>query len=205
MLKNKEETIFTVANGIFMGTLVMAGIVASKLVKIGPFEFDAGLLVYAVTFIITDIVTETMGKKYAIRLAKAGLIAILAAYVMTQFALLLPHADSWDIEKEYEIILQMGGRTFLAFLISYTISQAVDLTVFSWIKNKTGNRHLWLRNNISTFFGGGLDAIVFSTIAFYGIYPLGSIILAAFTIRIMVALLDTPIVYLAVWMLGKKH
>lgn len=122
MLKDKEATIFMIANGVFMGTLIMAGIVASKLVKIGPFEFDAGLLVYALTFIVTDIVTEIMGKKYAVRLVKAGLVALCIAFLMTQFALSLPQSTAWEIQNEYEMILGAGSRVFIAALISYIIS-----------------------------------------------------------------------------------
>jgi uncharacterized integral membrane protein (TIGR00697 family) len=208
MQNEREDTIFTIANGIFMGALIMAGIVASKLIRIGPFEFDAGLLVYAVTFVVTDIVTEVLGKKYAIRLVKSGFIALIIAFLSTKFALLMPHASSWHMEHEYETILGSGTRVFMAAMVSYTISQAADLTVFSWVRRRTGTKYLWLRNNLSTICGGGMDAIVFTTLAFYGVFPILPIIVAAFTVRILASLLDTPLVYVCVWWMNqanKKH
>jgi len=135
----------------------------------------------------------------------ALLMTLVVAFVMTKFAMSLPQSGHWDIQHEYETILGAGSRVFIAALISYVISQAADLTVFSWIRKKTEGKHLWLRNNLSTVCGGGLDAIVFSTIAFYGVYPLGSIIFAAFVVRIAVSLLDTPLVYASVWFMNKTQ
>ncbi|NND65283.1 MAG: queuosine precursor transporter, partial [Gammaproteobacteria bacterium] len=84
---------------------------------------------------------------------------------------------------------------------TFVISQAADLFVFSWLRRKTRGRHLWLRNNVSTIVGGGLDSVVFSTIAFFGVFPILPVILSAWFIRVAMSVVDTPIVYLMVWCL----
>ena len=89
----------------------------------------------------------------------------------------------------------------MASFIAYLISQFHDVWAFHFWKNKTNDRHLWLRNNLSTAVSQFLDSFIFITIAFYGVMPIWPLIMGQWIIKIAIALLDTPVVYLVVWAL----
>lgn len=185
--------------GLFVGALVIAGPNGVKLVQVGPFMFDGGLIIYSVTFICTDIITEIFGKQYARKTVIAGFFGMIAALLLTKMTTLMPSASIWDLGQEYDTVLGVGSRVIIAAMISYIVSQSADLYIYAKVRDITGDRHLWLRNNASTLVGGFLDATIFSTIAFYGIHPLQPIIMSAYIVRVATAFLDTPIVYLARW------
>ncbi|MGB0925144.1 MAG: queuosine precursor transporter, partial [Minisyncoccia bacterium] len=180
----------------FVSAAVFAGLHGAKLLQIGPLVFDAGLVTFAVTFLCTDIVSEVYGKTYAKRLIIGGFIALVVGMILTQVALVLPAATEWEIAAEYNTIFSTGIRISLAMLATYITSQLTDIAVFAWIRKKTGSKYLWLRNNGSTMVAGLVDAIVFTTIAFYGVYDILPIILSAYTARIIISVIDTPFVYL---------
>jgi uncharacterized integral membrane protein (TIGR00697 family) len=81
-------------------------------------------------------------------------------------------------------------------LATYITSQLTDIAIFAWIKKKTNGKYLWLRNNGSTMIAGLVDAVVFTTVAFYGVYDLLPIILSAYAARVIISMIDTPFIYL---------
>ena len=93
----------------------------------------------------------------------------------------------------------IGGWT------SYAVSQHLDVWIFHKIKEKTKGKHLWLRNNVSTLISQFIDTLIFITIVFYGVCPLWNAIFGQYIIKVIIALLDTPIVYLAVKFLNKEE
>jgi uncharacterized integral membrane protein (TIGR00697 family) len=187
---------FTALFAVFVGAAVFAGIHGAKLIGFGPFVFDAGLITFALTFLCTDIVSEVYGKKYAKRLIAGGFIAIIIGIIFTQISLLLPAAADWQLASEYTAIFSTGIRTSLALLATYITSQLTDIAIFAWIKKKTNGKYLWLRNNGSTMIAGLVDAVVFTTVAFYGVYDLLPIILSAYAARVIISMIDTPFIYL---------
>jgi len=187
---------FIVLFAMFIGAAAIAGLHGAKLINIGPFIFDAGLLTFAVTFLCTDIVSEVYGKLYAKRLIFGGFIAIIVGLIFTKIALSLPGAADWELAAEYNAIFGLGSRVSLALLATYITSQLTDITVFAWIRRKTGKNYLWLRNNGSTMIAGLVDAVVFTTVAFAGVYEILPIIGSAYAARVIISLIDTPLVYL---------
>lgn len=167
-----------------------------QLINIGPFIFDAGLITFALTFLCTDIVGEVYGKTYAKRLIFGGFIAIIVGLIFTKIALELPGAADWELAGEYNAIFGMGSRVSFALLATYITSQLTDIAVFAWIKKKTNGKYLWLRNNGSTMIAGLVDAVVFTTVAFYGVYDILPIIMSAYVARVIISMIDTPFVYL---------
>jgi len=196
---------FSVLFGIFVGAVTIAGVHGAKLVNIGPFVFDAGLLTISLTFLCTDIVSEVYGRSYSKKLVLGGLLGIITAMLFSKIALAAPADLEWNLVNEYNAILGTGNRVLFAALAAYVGGQLLDITVFTWIRNKTKGKHLWLRNNLSTLAGGLADAVLFSTIAFYGVYDLMPIIMSAYAIRIIISLVDTPFVYLGVYLFHKKY
>ncbi len=196
---------FAALFGIYCGAVALGGPHGAKLVGIGPLVFDAGLVTYSLSFMMTDICSEVYGKFYSRKMVLGGFFALIAALITTQIAMSVPAAAEWELANEYVSVFGAGSRLVIAAMVTFIVSQFVDIQVFTWIRRKTGGKYLWLRNNLSTLAGGAMDAIIFSTIAFYGVYPVLPIILSAYTIRIFISLIDTPLVYLGVWILRKKY
>lgn len=198
-INRDEDGAFRLLMGVFLGFMIMALVNGVKLAQIGPFVFDGGLLLYAMTFVVIDITAEVYGRGMAQRLIQTGFWAMISAFIALQCAFLLPSSAEWGMEKEYQNILGQGLRTILAGLISYVITQYVDLKLFTWVRAKTQGRFLWLRSLCASASAGILDAIIFTSIAFYGVHPIGGIIESAIIVRILFTLLVTPLVYAGVW------
>ena len=196
---------FIMLFAMFIGAAAIAGLHGAKLIGIGPFIFDGGLITFALTFLCTDIVSEVYGKRYAKRLIFGGFIAIIVGLIFTKIALTLPGAADWELASEYTTIFGMGSRVSFALLATYITSQLTDITVFAWIRRKTGKKFLWLRNNGSTMIAGLVDAVVFTTVAFLGVYEILPIIASAYVARIVISIIDTPFVYVGRNLLYKLY
>lgn len=190
---------------VFFAAVAVSSFHGAKLINLGIFTFDWWLVTVSLTFLCTDIISEVYGKKYAKQLIFWGFIALLTVTVFTYIIWFLPASPDWEIQKEYDTVLWINNRVLIAYLIAYTVSQFIDITVFAKLKEITQGKFLWLRNNLSTMLGWLADAVLFSTIAFYGTYEVLPIILSAYAIRIMISLIDTPFVYLGSYLLKKKY
>ncbi|TFB23291.1 VUT family protein [Filobacillus milosensis] len=191
-------------NVIFASALVVANVIAGKLVMFSEnFIVPAAVVVYAVTFLITDIIHENYGKKQAKQTIIFGFIAQIFASIMILFGQLLPVAPfAQESQTAYETLLGQNARFVLASLAAYLTSQHIDVWIFSMLKKLTHTRLKWLRNNLSTAISQLIDTTVFITIAFIGNVPnIWMMILSQYVIKLGIATLDTPIFY---WLTRKN-
>ncbi|MCM3668180.1 queuosine precursor transporter [Mesobacillus maritimus] len=196
-------------NGIFVGLLILSNIVAVKLFSIGTWAMlPAAVIIYIFTFPLTDVIVEVYGKKEAQRTVRAGLITQLMALIFIAVTIALPAAPTFTEQTSYETILSGSFRVVLASLISYTISQHLDVYVFGRLKAKHGAKKLWLRNNASTMLSQLIDTTIFITIAFYGMMPLsvlGGLIITQYAFKFLATIVLTPVVYLLVSLVKKQE
>jgi queuosine precursor transporter len=197
-------TAFVVLAGLFVGALVIAAVLAAKIIVVGPFVVPAGVLAYSITFVCTDVVTELHGRARARQVVLAGLAALLAALLLIRIALAWPAAPFWENGAAFESVLSSSSRIAVASIVAYLVSQFTDVYLFAWIGARTGGRHLWLRNNAATMLSQLLDSAIFVSIAFAGAFPLLPVILGQWAVKLGIALLDTPVVYLAVALLRRR-
>jgi len=195
-----------IAVGIFAALAVLANVLAVKRIAVGALIGPAGVLVYSSTFLITDILGEIYGKEYGKRAVIAGFFANIVALVSILIAVSWQPAPSYvmppELEKAFEEIFSFAPRIVIASMIAYLISQTHDVYAFHFWKVKTGGKYLWLRNNASTMVSQLIDTVLFITIAFYGVVPgeaLVGMILGQYIIKVAIALLDTPFMYLATY------
>ncbi|WP_249870040.1 queuosine precursor transporter [Oceanobacillus saliphilus] len=195
-------------NGIFVGLLILSNIVAVKLFGIGDFAvLPAAVIIYIFTYPITDIIVEVYGKKEARRTVQAGLITQVMALIFIAITINLPAAPFFENQVEFETILGGSFQVIVASLISYTISQHLDVTVFNKLKVKHGEKKLWLRNNASTMLSQLVDTTLFITIAFFGTMPLaalGNLVVTQYLFKFMAVIVLTPVVYLIVGMIRRQ-
>lgn len=186
---------------LFSGLLVLSNILGIKIFNIGDFMLPAAVIVYMITFLVTDVIGEVYGKKMARRTIRAGFITQVVALFFIYLAIELPPAPTFDMQGEYEMILGGSFQLILASLISYIVSQNIDVTIFHRLKEKHGTRKLWLRNNVSAAVTQFVDTTLFILIGFWGIMPfevLVSMIFMQYIAKFFIMLFDTPIVYILV-------
>ncbi|HUW22677.1 MAG TPA: queuosine precursor transporter [bacterium] len=202
----REEKIYILLIAIFVGGLVIAGVLASKIVNIAGLIVPGGVFAYSITFPITDIICEVWGKKKGKYVVFSGFITLLVVLALIRLTLIFPKASFWTGEEAFTKILGGTSRIIIASFIAYLVSQYHDIWAFHFWRKVTKGKHLWLRNNASTFVSQFIDTVVFITIAFYGVMPVFTLIKGQYIIKLLIALLDTPIVYFGVWLIrrGKK-
>ena len=193
-----------ILSALFSAALVVASVISSKIITIFGFFVPAGIIAYSITFIITDTTSEIYGKKAADTVVLSGFISLVAAFFLLQISIALPAAPFWQNQDGFISVIGSTSRIIIASLVAYLISQFHDVWLFHILKKKTDGKHLWLRNNASTAVSQFIDSFIFITIAFYGVMPIWPLIFGQWVVKMTIAIIDTPIVYMLVNFLRRK-
>ncbi|MBA7592383.1 queuosine precursor transporter [subsurface metagenome] len=189
---------------IMASLVVIANIIAGKIVVFGPFVVPAAVIVYASTFLITDILSEKWGKQEARKAVWAGfyvnIVLVVAIYIAINWTA-APFA--LDFSESFKSVLGIVPRVTLASMVAYLVSQHHDIYAFHWWKNLTKGKHLWLRNTASTVVSQAVDTGIFITIAFYGIMDIVPLLIGQYVVKLIIAAIDTPFIYLVSWIMDK--
>ena len=200
MVDRKSLEVYVLLAAAFVGALVTANLISSKIVTIGGLVVPAGVLAYSITFAVTDTVGEIWGRRTTQALVNAGFLVLLLVWALVSLAIAVPAAPFWAHQEAYASVLGSAHRIILASLAAYAVSQTLDVFQFQWLKVRFGGRHLWLRNNGSTLVSQTVDTTVFVTLAFYGEFPILPLIAGQLVVKYVIALVDTPIVYALVYL-----
>ncbi|MCH2154441.1 MAG: queuosine precursor transporter [Opitutales bacterium] len=212
-MEDKREQKCLILLGFYVGFWGMLQVLTVKLVPLdlswiglGVLGFSYGSFVHALTFPCTDAVAEVWGAKRARMMVYLGTLLFAISTSLIYLATLLPSAEAFQFHDEYNALFAGAPRIIIGSLTSTLFAQLWDIFIFEWVKKRTGERMLWLRNNVSTWGSQFFDTIIFYTIAFYGIIPnseLPKLILGTYLLKIFVAAIDTPMVYVIVrWITG---
>jgi hypothetical protein len=197
---------FLALSSIFVAVLVIASILANKIVAIGPFFVPAGILAYSITFFCTDLIGEVYGKRLAQQIVLAGFIAMLITLLLIKLAIFWPAAPIYTNEQVFVALLSSSDRIIIASILAYLISQMTDVWLFDTLRRATQGHLLWLRNNVSTIFSQLLDSVIFILIAFYATgLPLLELVMGQWIIKLCIALLDTPFIYIGVHLMKNSQ
>jgi len=189
---------------IMASLVVIANVIAGKIVVFGPFVVPAAVIVYASTFLLTDIVSEKWGKQQARRAVWAGFYANVVLVISVLIAVHWEAAPfATEFAEEFASVLGLVPRVVLASMVAYLLSQHHDVFAFSRLREKTGGKHLWLRNIASTVVSQAIDTAVFITIAFYGVLDIVPLLVGQYVVKLLIAAVDTPFMYGIVWLMGK--
>lgn len=195
-------------NALFVGLLMISNIISVKLFDFGGVAIlPAAAIVYVFTYPLTDVIGEVYGKEAARNTVNAGFLTQLIGSIFVFIAMKLPEAPYFYHQAEFETILGGSFRIMVASLIAYVVSQNLDVQVFHKLKQKHGEKKLWLRNNASTLFSQLIDTTLFISIAFYGQMPMKvllGLVVTQYVFKMIVAVIDTPIVYLLVRLCKKE-
>lgn len=179
---------------------VLANIITAKNVNIMGLSTAIGTVMFASTFLATDILTEFYSVDDAKKAVRIGLFSNIILIVSTQIALLYKPSDFDYANGAMQTLFSLNLRISIASALMYYIANMADIFVFSKIKAKTAGKKLWLRNNVATILCNCLENFGFIGLAFAGIYDLATIMTIAIStsiIEALVAVCDTPFLYAA--------
>ena len=211
---SKIEKAYSLFMVIFITMIVLTNIIGVKLFEINSVTLTTGIITYPLTFLITDIVCEVFGKKRASLMVVLGFFASILSLVFINLAVILPGSEVWinnslgynsikDMQNAYESVFTLPGFLISASMLAYLVAQLIDVRIFHYLKKVTNEKKLWLRNNLSTMFSQLIDTIIVNSIFLYFGLNLDwdiiiKIIIASYLFKIIIALLDTPLVYIGV-------
>lgn len=208
------ERIYLILGALFIASLVVSNLIFQKFFYwdffgMYTFEISVGILPYPITFLITDIISEVYGKKKANEIVTAGIFASFFSLLIVVVSNKVP-ATVWSPIDD-PLFTKVFGATAIAVLASmmaYLLAQYIDIQIFHFWKRKTRGKHLWLRNNFSTFLSQFVDTFtVLLMLCSFGKIDwslFGKLLLSGFLFKVLIAISDTPFLYAAVFTFRKR-
>lgn len=217
--QSQAQIIYLILAALFIASLVTSNLIFQKFFYWYPidaeifgvklFEVSVGLLPYPITFLITDILSEIYGKKKANHVVIAGIFASFFSLAIIYVSKEAP-ATSWSVVDDPLFVKVFGAAPLavLASMMAYLFAQFIDIRIYHFWKNLTKGKHLWLRNNFSTFSSQIIDTLtVLVLLCSFEIIPWDKfvgLLISGVIFKMLIAALDTPILYLVVYAF-RKH
>ena len=209
---NFKDRFYIILLGIFIASLVTCNLIANRFVTVNlgfkVFIVSAGILPYPLTFLVTDLISEIYGQKKANLVVFSGFVASIFVlsflWLGAQFNSI---PNSIVDDSTYNAVFQNAWRLITASMIAYLFAQFIDVRIFHFWKKLTNGKHLWLRNNGSTIASQLIDTTLVISILFVGVWDTEQILSAiidGWIFKMLMALLDTPIIYVVIYLLKGK-
>lgn len=187
--------------GVFITAVLVSNIAAQKLFAFGPATFTAGILVFPISYIFGDVLTEVYGFNRARRVIYVGMLANVFMAAVLWLAVKLPPAPGWPLQEQFAAVLGFVPRIVFASIAGYVAGELVNSLLMSRLKILTSGRHLWVRTISSTIAGQLVDTAIFALIAFVGVIPEATLIAAIISgwiFKVVYEAAATPLTYLVV-------
>ena len=191
---------------VYGGMVCMAGVLGNKLVAFGPLAVEGGILAFLTLVTLSSAVAELHGGAIAGRLVRWGFVPLLLSVALIQLVLLLPPAAAMERGRliAFETILGQSARLMFAGLVAYGISQTLNVTIVTRLKGREGGRLLWLRAGVASVVSQAVDTLLFVTIAFYGVFPIGGIILGQLIAKVALSAALVPLAVTLLVRFGRR-
>ena len=189
---------FDLIMALFVAVLLISNVASTKIMKLGPFTFDGGTILFPVSYIFGDILTEVYGYRRSRRVIWTGFFCTGLMAAVLAIVGSLPPAQGWENQPAYQAILGQTPRIVLGSLIAYFAGEFSNSYTLAKMKIWTGGRWLWTRTIGSTLVGEGVDTLLFVIIAFAGTIPgalVWSIIISNYLFKVGVEAAMTPVTY----------
>lgn len=214
-MKEKIDKTYLLLASIFIAALVVCNLIANKFVSVDltwlglkTFTISAGVLPYPVTFLITDLLSELYGKKKTSQVVYTGFAASIFVLSVLWLGNQFPAIDGSIVSsEEYAKMFGNSWRVVIASMSAFLVAQLIDVKVYHFWKDLTKGKHLWLRNNGSTIISQLFDTILVVGVLFVGVKSNSEIykmVVDGWQFKILCAFIDTPLIYLFVWLLRKQ-
>ncbi len=218
-LRATADRIYLFLAALFITSLVVSNLIFQKFFYWYPFsarlfgsnlfELSVGILPYPITFLITDLISEIYGKKKANQVVTAGIFASFFSIVILLIAQAVPAIPASPVDDTtFDKVFALSPLAVLASMLAYLFAQYIDIRIYHFWKNLTRGKMLWLRNNFSTFASQFIDTFtVIVLLCSFGVLPWSlfwGLLVSGLLFKILVAALDTPLLYLLVFLFRKK-
>lgn len=217
--KEFAQHIYLILASLFIASLVASNLIFQKffywypfdiqILGIRLFEVSVGLLPYPATFLITDILSEIYGRKKANQVVTSGIFASLFSLLIVFISQKAP-ATSWSHVNNTTFNHVFGGTPIAVFasMLAYLLAQFIDIRVYHFWKKRTHGKHLWLRNNFSTFTSQIIDTLtVLLLLCYFGVIEWNKfygLLISGVIFKILIAFIDTPFLYITVYWFRRR-
>lgn len=203
MFQSKKDIVFVILAGIFITNAVVAELIGGKLIQLGPFVMSIGILPWPIVFLTTDLINENFGEKGVKKLSFITACLIAYAFIILFLAITIPAAKGISPvnDEQFQAVFGQSMWIIVGSIIAFIASQLIDVWVFWFFKNRTGNKMIWLRATGSTIISQLFDSFIVLGIAFWlpGKINFDTFIssaLVGYIFKLSVAILLTPLIYL---------
>jgi uncharacterized integral membrane protein (TIGR00697 family) len=209
-LPGRHSTLFVVVVALFVTDLIISNVIAVKAINIGGYSLQAADLIFPITYILGDVLTEVYGYAHARRVIWTGCAALVFMAFMAAVVVALPPAKDWPGQEAYQFVFGNSWRIVAASMLAFWAGEFANSFVLAKMKLWTGGKHLWSRTIGSTVIGQGLDSLIFYPLAFYGlagwpIEQLWQVVLSQWVIKTLWEVLLTPFTYAVVGFLKRRE
>ncbi len=213
------QRIYMLLGALFITSLVVSNLIFQKFFYWYPFdieifgtnlfEISVGILPYPITFLITDLISEIYGKKQANQVVVTGIFASIFSLLIILMANSVPAIDNSPVDNAlFTKVFGQSAIAVFASMTAYLFAQFIDIQIYHFWKRLTKGRHLWLRNNFSTWFSQFIDTFsILTLLCLFEVLPWESfkgLLISGFLFKVMIAALDTPFLYLGVYLFRKR-
>lgn len=193
---------------VFCAALLISNIGAVKLIALGPIITDGGAILFPLTYILGDVLSEIYGFAKARRAIYTAMVLQIVAATVLQVVVLLPAGPGWDMQAAYASVLGFVPRIVLASVVGFLVGELLNSYVLVRIKQRTKERHLWARLIGSTAVGQFADTLVFCTIAFYGVITgaeFVNYVITGYVYKTLVEVVLLPVTYRVIAALKRRE
>ena len=218
--KRLAYQIYLYLGALFITSLVVSNLIFQKFFYWNPFgdvtvfgvslfEVSVGILPYPITFLITDLISEIFGKQKANQIVTAGIFASFFSMGIILLADIAPAIPKSPVNNEqFSKVFALSPIAVLASMVAYLFAQYIDIAIYHFWKNMTKGKHLWIRNNFSTFLSQFVDTFtVVGLLCIFKVLPWNlffGLVVSGFVFKVFIAFLDTPFLYFFVYILRKR-
>jgi queuosine precursor transporter len=207
------------AFAIFYGGMVcIAGVLGNKqvalgplsaigpLVELGPLAVEAGIFAFLMLVVTSSSVAELHGRETANKLVLIGFVPLICSLLLSLVVLSLPPAHDMDPQRLAAFETIMGGtpRIWLGGILAYGVSTLLNVSIFSRLKGQEGEKLLWLRSGVASALSQIVDTLIFITVAFYGVFPIGELLLGQMMAKVVLSVILVPPLIYAFVALGRR-
>jgi uncharacterized integral membrane protein (TIGR00697 family) len=203
MFQSKKDTVYVVLAGIFITNAIVAELIGGKLIHVGSAVMSIGILPWPIVFVTTDLINDYFGEKGVRKLSLITASLIAYTFVILYLAMQIPAVDGKNLvtDAQFKGVFGQSMWIIVGSIIAFMVSQLIDVTIFNFVKNRTGNKMIWLRSTGSTVISQLFDSFIVLGIAFWmtGKMDTPTFIVSAFTgygVKLAIAVLMTPLIYL---------
>ena len=189
---------------LYGGMTCIAGVLGNKQVAVGPLSVEAGIFPFLLLVVLSSAIAELFGRETANRLVVFGFVPLLVSMLLIIIVLGLPASPEMAADRlgAFQLVLAQSPRLMAAGICSYGISQLLNVYVFSRMRRAGGM--LWLRGVVASVLSQVVDTLIFISLAFYGVFPIGELLIGQMTAKIVLSALLVPVLIMAFVALARR-